>query len=391
LAIGLAACTPTQPAGPANPAPDANANHGADPNTQLPYDLQAVDFVNISHGWVAGNDEGNNVSVILRTADGGATWFVAAEVLGDTLLDVDFADERSGWAVGTSGVVYGSTDGGLTWAAEPAASWQRQYSHEPVTLPAQGTNNIAPVINESVASVYFADAKTGWAAGDAPTGKGFDVRGLVLGTTDGGKSWSELKSAAGEGAPYPVNGLWFTSPKDGWAAAGNLEDAQEDVLLRTTDGGRTWERSDPKSAEYPRAVQFLDASHGWAVGMTVDQTTDLPGPSKILGTTDGGATWTVRFTSPRSFFGLCFADAKRGWAVGDRAAIYATTDGGATWRPQTRFVTTSSRKIKAPAPGPDARGFRTVFALDAANVWVAGEGVILKRRASAEPTKSAGR
>lgn len=387
LALATVACTPqTQP-----PPPDRNAAPPAeptvDPTAQVPYDLQVVDFVNVSHGWIVGNDEGNNVSVILRTANGGATWTMAAEVVGDTLLALKFVDERTGWAAGSNGVVYGSTDGGVTWKPEPASQWTRQYESAPVQVRAKKQGDIAPTIFESLASVFFLDAKRGWAGGDAPTGTGFDVRGVVRATADGGKTWTELTDAAGKGAPFSVNDLWFTSATDGWAAAGTIEDRQEDVLMHTADGGKTWERRDPKSAELPRAVFFRDADHGWAVGLTLGETEDDRGPSKILTTSDGGATWSVAFASPRSFYDVQFVDANRGWAVGDRASIYATTDGGKTWKPQTRFEVSKPPRVDAPRQTEASRGLRSIFALGPDDVWAAGDGVILKRTPGAAPAK----
>jgi photosystem II stability/assembly factor-like uncharacterized protein len=374
LLTALAACAPRETAEP----PPANENAAppfVDPTGDVPYDLQAVEFVSVSHGWVVGSDVGNNVSVVLRTTDGGATWNLALELVGDTLLDVDFVDERTGWMVGTSGVVYATTDGGRTVTPEPPGSWPAVYDRQPSSA----------LINESIASIFFVDPKTGWAAGDAPTGQEASLRGLVLGTGDGGRTWRELKDRSGKGAPFSINDVWFTSATDGWAAGGNLEDNEEDVLLRTTDGGRTWERRPTGAAEYLRAVQFVDRDHGWVVGMTVDTVdpSGPPGPSKILATSDGGATWVVQLTAPRSFYDVLFVDALHGWAVGDRAAIYATTDGGRTWRQQSRFTKIGSKVVRAPAPDPKAeepRALRTVFARDAADVWAGGEGVVLRRK-----------
>src|SRR5689334_5527510 len=82
LLLVALACAPRQAPDGNEPtgATNANTNAAVDPTAQVPYDLQSVDFVNISHGWIVGNDEGNNVSVVLRTVDGGATWNVAAEL-----------------------------------------------------------------------------------------------------------------------------------------------------------------------------------------------------------------------------------------------------------------------------------------------------------------------
>ncbi len=384
--LALCSCAPASPNGNLEaPSNTSNtSNEVADPTKEVPYDLQSVDFVNISHGWIVGSDVGNNVSVILRTSDGGATWIEAAEIIGDTLLKVDFADERNGWTVGTEGVVYATSDGGLTWALDPSSPWPAVYSHEDTQLPAQGDKNIAPVVNQSVASVFFLDERTGWAVGDTPVGKSLDVRGLVLTTADGGKTWKDV-SGDSDGRPqYLLNDVWFTSQTEGWAAGGNIEDNQEDVLLHTSDGGRTWERRPMNVAQYPRAVQFADKDHGWVCGMTIDGATDSPGPSKILATSDSGATWTVQFTSPRSFYDICFADATHGWVVGDRASIYSTRDGGKTWRQQLRFETKGSRQIRAPSPDRtnSRRSLRTVLARDAKTVIAAGDGVIEMRKQS---------
>jgi Secretion system C-terminal sorting domain len=51
----------------------------------------------------------------------------------------------------------------------------------------------------------------------------------------------------------------------------------------------------------------------------------------MLGTTDGGITWTQQIigtTNP--LWGVVFADALTGWAVGDNGTILHTTNGGVT-------------------------------------------------------------
>lgn len=67
-------------------------------------------------GWTA--EDGTRVR---RTLDGGVTWQYC---LVDTdnletrvpLLNVFFFDQSNGWAVGTEGVVFKSTDGGANWS-----------------------------------------------------------------------------------------------------------------------------------------------------------------------------------------------------------------------------------------------------------------------------------
>lgn len=353
----------------------------------LPYDLVAVDFVSIASGYVVGNDPENNVSVILRSVNGGATWVAVLEIVGESLLDVDFVDEENGFAVGAEGVVYATKDGGKSWTEENlASSWTVQHSVAPITVrPKSGDTEGPPLlISESIASMVFTDASKGWAAGDVPTGDSVNVRGILLATSDGGRTWSELKQPnGGPVIPEAINDIYFASASEGWAAAGSLENGEEDALYHTTDGGLTWSRQPATGGQFLRAVHFVSPARGFAVGMTIDAVNEMPGPSKLLETSDGGGTWKVGLVAERSFFDITFVDANRGWAVGDRASVYATTDGGATWRQQTKFITTNVPNIKRPPKRPGAptpRAFRTVLARSGTEVWAAGEGQILKRK-----------
>jgi len=67
------------------------------------------------------------------------------------------------------------------------------------------------------------------------------------------------------------------------------------------------------------AVQFVSASQGWVAGA-----------GRVLATSDGGRTWTTRYTGSAKLDELDFTDARHGWAVGTNALL-RTTDGGATW------------------------------------------------------------
>lgn len=114
-------------------------------------DLVSVFFVNASHGWAVGHG-----GVIIATADGGKHWIKqfdgiqAADALikfyeplaadskspeqefslhdairfkesgpGRPFLDVWFADELNGYAVGAYNLLFGTGDGGKTWQPHP--------------------------------------------------------------------------------------------------------------------------------------------------------------------------------------------------------------------------------------------------------------------------------
>lgn len=102
-------------------------------------------------------------------------------------------------------------------------------------------------------------------------------RGTVLRSDDGGASFTQ--------ASVPVStdltSVFFASPERGWVVG------HDGVVLATTDGGRSWLRQlDGRQLALPDAslldVWFADERTGFAVGAF----------NLILRTDDGGASWT---------------------------------------------------------------------------------------------------
>jgi len=119
------------------------------------------------------------------------------------------------------------------------------------------------------------------------------------------------------------------------------------VIWRTTDGGQTWEASEPlpltgaESFFIPEAFSFVDPNQGWLLvhidaGMSHDY-------SNLYTTSDGGHTW-LKLIDPygeglQSLHntGLAFAVSNLGWVTKDNLAVMPgafieqTRDGGLTW------------------------------------------------------------
>ena len=110
-------------------------------------------------------------------------------------------------------------------------------------------------------SVHFFDAKTGWAVGEG---------GTVIRTTDGGTTWQKQES--------PVTAWLFSvhffDTKTGWAVG------WDGTVIRTTDGGTTWKKQESPVTAHLDSVHFFDAKTGWAVGEG----------GTVIRTTDGGTT-----------------------------------------------------------------------------------------------------
>ncbi len=124
---------------------------------------------------------------------------------------------------------------------------------------------------------------------------------------------------------------------------------QASVILATTNGGATWsaQSSGAHADTQLYGVAFADASHGWAVG---DDTST--GASVILATRNGGATWSAQGSGVVADTGLravACANPSDAWAVGDDTStgagtILATTDAGYPAATLTGFTPTSGKR-----------------------------------------------
>ena len=97
-------------------------------------------------------------------------------------------------------------------------------------------------------------------------------RGHILISSDAGISWQQRPAPT----RATLTSLFFTDPRHGWAAG------HDAVILRTTDGGTSWQKVHEDFASGPVLdLWFRDAATGFAVGAY----------GLLLATTDGGTTW----------------------------------------------------------------------------------------------------
>jgi photosystem II stability/assembly factor-like uncharacterized protein len=61
-----------------------------------------------------------------------------------------------------------------------------------------------------------------------------------------------------------------------WAAG------QDGLVIATSDGGKSWREQPSGTSQSLRAISFSDPQHGWI----------LAGREALLATADGGASWT---------------------------------------------------------------------------------------------------
>lgn len=113
-----------------------------------------------------------------------------------------------------------------------------------------------------------------------------------------------------------------------WASGGN------GIVIRTLDGGTTWERKPVVGGERLgfRDVHAISKDSAWILSIGNGNA------SRIYFTADGGANWKLQFQNADSaaFFDcITMLDNKRGVVFGDaangRTMILRTDNGGATW------------------------------------------------------------
>jgi photosystem II stability/assembly factor-like uncharacterized protein len=142
---------------------------------------------------------------------------------------------------------------------------------------------------------------------------------------------------------YPLFDVQFIGRK-GWAVGAM------GTVLRTENGGKTWQSVDIKSDADFHRVFFVDKLTGWAAGGTIRMATanelmrhdERGGYGYIFHTRDGGKTWSCQYgRRGRHLFGLHFTNKKTGFACGERGFLLKTEDGGISWN---QLPTTATRR-----------------------------------------------
>jgi photosystem II stability/assembly factor-like uncharacterized protein len=224
--------------------------------------LNAVYFINPNIGWVVGGQ-----TTVLATTNGGVSWnrlygptpgsSAPSQTIRllDSFLSVYFINAGEGWAVGTAGIVYHTTDGGSTWQ-EQASGTTRQLN-----------------------GVHFATRLIGWAAGTTALDIGGSYGPLgssgpvIIKTMDGGRTWSAADNITG-GTPN-FNSIDFVDELHGMvvgeSATGGI------AAYATADGGSSWQLQTvptrisgllgSRTTNFPlEGVSLINTSSGFVVG-----------------------------------------------------------------------------------------------------------------------------
>lgn len=272
-------------------------------------------FVSPEEGWAA-----NSNGQIIHTADGGRHWDVQLHDPEVYFRCLGFATPLRGWA-GTlepGKTLFETADGGRNWSlvanlpalAPPAIcglsvvdelvayAAGTNYPHRPPRMMKTLDGGRAWIAwdmrpwADILIDTYFTDPLRGWVVGgktDQPRPTRQNVRPVVLRTEDGGRTWENRVADLKLELPLGEWGwkIQFLDDQNGFVS---LENFQAGAILRTDDGGRSWRRlpiNDPQANANLEGVGFVDADHGW-VGGWGDAAFERRSSSETL---DGGLTW----------------------------------------------------------------------------------------------------
>ncbi len=358
-----ATAAPTGAAAPATATPvpaTAGPSLPALPVATAP-SIQSITMLDLNNGW------GLTDTGVVRTSDGGSTWYNATPSgLNGAPASPFFLDASTGWLSAnagdpTTGTLYHTSDGGASWSA--------------TTVPFGG------------GSLHFIDAIHGWDLVGLNAGMSHEAVAIFR-TSDGGASWTRIlvndPSVAGFTDSLPLvgdkNGITVLDGTHAWVTGSQPSD-DFIYIYASQDGGTTWAlqnlsippayKGAQTGASLPvffgsseavlpvllfginnNGTDFYvshDGGQSWSETTPVGQGGFLSvasakdffvwdGSAPLNVSHDAGATWTTVTSNVNikdNMVSMQFVNASTGWALTSDAAnhrmLYKSVDGGATW------------------------------------------------------------
>ncbi|MFT5779383.1 MAG: photosystem II stability/assembly factor-like uncharacterized protein [Crocinitomicaceae bacterium] len=246
--------------------------------------LYDVHFPDQTTGYVAGY-----YGTVLKTTDTGDTWSTLVSTTNEDLEAVFFITPDKGFVVGMN-TMLATVDGGVNWTT--------------VILP----------VSDHFLDIEFIDSQLGFCVG---------AGGIILKTTDGGANWV-LKNS---GVTRKLSNVQFPSATVGYA----VSTGYNWNFLKTIDGGETWMDNaigPIDNLSNIESVYFTDENNGIIGGWYL---------AALIKTNDGGGSWTN--VDPggagANMYSIHFPSAQVGYGVGLSGEVYNTGDGGSTWTMET--------------------------------------------------------
>ncbi|MGA3246244.1 MAG: FlgD immunoglobulin-like domain containing protein [Bacteroidota bacterium] len=227
------------------------------------------------------------------------------------LWSISAVDTNTCWVAGDRMLVMRTTNGGTNWIA----------------------NSDNGLVAANYGALYARSANLAWVANT----------NQIYKTTNGGTNWSKIYEYTGPGAQYCFfDDIFFWDDLTGIIVSDQvLANPNTMMVLRTTDGGSTWNTITSGlpsgNALYGLAGSSLDVvgNHCWYTVLS-GTATDTTAQRFLLHSRDKGLTWeSLPIPANSGLYAASFSDTLRGVIAGGGKHIAQTTDGGKTWK--TRY------------------------------------------------------
>ena len=278
------------------------------------------------HAWVQKPDYNNfpNNGLLYHTTDGGLTWTISSTPFSGG--DLSFVDNNRGWMLADLGVGAGSNAIAVFQTNDAGATWTQNYTNDPNLPDASDSLPLGGIKSDLVPL----NMQRAWVGGVTYSpGTVYLYR-----TDDAGHNWSPVNLELPAGAENVELGIdrdqmQFVTSTDGFLVVRMSGDSTQTAVYVTNDGGDTW-----------TLTPTLIPEAGQSDFISADEVVIYNGEQFYV-TRDAARTWAT--VSPNIVFGDSFAtmdfvNPNSGWIITvaeDQRALYRTHDGGATWLPVT--------------------------------------------------------
>jgi photosystem II stability/assembly factor-like uncharacterized protein len=281
-----------------------------------------ITFVDENTGWYV-----NGYGKIFHTIDGGTTWEKQLEQKGTFFRTIAFVDKNIGFA-GTVGTnyfrnvtdtipLYGTKDGGKSWKA--------------VTYKGPYVKGLCAI--DVVKEQFINHGKIDYKIHLYAVGRVGTPANIMI-SNDGGETW--ISRSMNNDCKMLFDIKMFNK-KEGIVCAATNEDITQSnaLILKTSDGGETWQKVYQSTRPYETTwkVSFPSKNVGYVTIQSYNPDPNVK-QQRVAKTTDGGKTWTeinlVEDAVAREF-GIGFIDENHGY-VGTMNSGFETNDGGITWK-----------------------------------------------------------